>query len=151
MRLLVARIACPAALLLGLAACVTPRTYDEDLRERFRDVVEQYQSAVVPICTGKIVAEYNDANAARDQAFVASLRATPLMDDYRSTVAATGARISRRVYHCSGPPPPPGTVAIARDDASAQEEARRRHFASGDELFAKMVALRNQAMGTRGN
>jgi hypothetical protein len=118
-------------------------------RVEFRKLVDDYQIFTVPHCAPSTVAAYNEARAARDAAFVTSLKRTPLLSDYRKAVADRAKKDRKTFYECVQPPPPPGFTA---DDAvRVEREDRDGHFVDGDKQFAKMVALRDKLLAALGD
>jgi len=118
-------------------------------RAEFRKLVDDYQIFTVPHCAPATVAAYKSARAARDAVFVASLKGTPLLSDYRKAVADRARKDRKTFYECVQPPPPPGFTA---DDAvRKQREDRDQHFVDGDKQFAKIVALRDKLLAAPGD
>lgn len=130
-----------------------------DQRAAFRQAVEDYQIFVIPHCAPDDVQGYVSARAARDRAFVHSLRHTVLETDYKKAVADRAAADQHTIYECFGPPPPPpppGAVSspspLKPDPAQIEQEHQKalaEHFAGGDKQFATMERLRNDIIGSR--
>jgi hypothetical protein len=118
-------------------------------RTEFRKLVDVYQIFTVPHCAPSTVAAYNEVRAARDAAFVTSLKRTPLFSDYRKAVADRARKDRKTFYECVQPPPPPGFTA--EDAVRVEREDRDRHFVDGDQQFAKMVALRDKLLAAQGD
>jgi hypothetical protein len=138
-----------AGVVCSLPAIAAMKTIAAAGRAEFRKLVDDYQIFTVPHCAPSTVAAYNDARAARDAAFVTSLKRTPLFSDYRKAVADRARKDRKTFYECVQPPPPPGFTA---DDAvREQREDRDRHFVEGDKQFAKMIALRDKLLAASGD
>lgn len=133
-----------AGAVCSLPTTAATKTSAPSDRAEFRQLIDDYQMFTVPHCAPADVAAYNDARRARDAAFVISLKGTSLLSDYRKAVADRARKDRRTFYECVQPPPPPGFTAA---DAEREGlEARDRHFAEGDKLFAKIIALRDKML-----
>jgi hypothetical protein len=121
-----------------------------DVELRFVAATERYQLFITPLCDGESVMAYNRARAERDADFYRSIARTPLEAAYQRAAKAFSELEARTVRHCFGPMPPFQVASEAKDPKVEREAALASHFRGGDEAFAALVSIRDEAMGHKG-